>query len=356
MVGSTDAISGRWAENRSNQWYANQPWLVGANYIPADAANQLEMWQTETFNPDLINREPALAESLGINTMRVLLHGLLWEQDAEGLVDRIKTYLDITSKHGIRTMFVLFDSCWRPDSNLGVQPAPVPGVHNAQWLQNPGNAALSDPSQEARLQAYVEGVVGTFANDDRVLIWDIWNEPGNLNGALFAEVPNKRELIQALMPKVFAWARNAKPTQPLTSGAWMVEENQTARQFSDDPLYDTQMANSDFFTFHSYEAPAQFEARILAFGSMHPVLVTEYMGRNQGSTFEAILPIVKKHKVGAYNWGFVAGKTQTNLPWDSWRQPYVDREPAVWFHDVFHTDGRRYRYDEVAFIRQITAE
>jgi len=349
------AVPGRWSEAKSREWYARQPWLVGANYIPADASNQLEMWQAETFNPELIDRELSLAESVGMNTMRVFLHDLLWAQDAKGFLERIEQYLSVASRHRISTMFVLFDSCWRPESRLGAQPAPIPGVHNSQWLQNPGNAALVDPSQEPRLKDYVQGIVETFGKDDRVVIWDLWNEPGNLNGDRFSELPHKRELVSELLPKVFAWARSSDPQQPLTSGPWMVAEGGVDKDFADDPLYEIQMTNSDVFSFHSYEPASKFKDRIVAFGASRPLLATEYLARNQGSTFQAILPIAKEAKVGVYNWGFVAGKTQTNLPWDSWRTPYVERQPDLWFHDVFHTDGRPYSEEEVSFLREITS-
>jgi hypothetical protein len=347
MSSSGGAVPGRWTAERVQEWYARQPWLVGANFIPSDAVNQLEMWQVDSFNPGVIDKELALAESLGMNTMRVFLHDLAWHQDAKGFLGRIDTYLDIASRRGIRTMLVLFDSVWRPDSNLGKQPAPVPGVHNSQWLQNPGNAALSDPAQEPRLQAYVEGVVGAFADDDRVVVWDVWNEPSNLNAGRFSELPNKHDLVAGLMNKVFAWARNAKPSQPLTAGLWMGE------RFEDDPLYAIQVANSDVYSFHSYDPPEQLLLRVAEFDGTRPLLLTEYMARTRGSTFEAIMPVARDRKIGIYNWGFVAGKTQTNLPWDSWQKPYVDQEPPLWFHDIFHADGRPYIEDEVRFIRGI---
>jgi hypothetical protein len=78
------------------------------------------------------------------------------------------------------------------------------------------------------------------------------------------------------------------------------------------------------------------------------------MARPQGSTFIAILPVAKSEKVGAINWGFVAGKSQTYLPWDSWQHPYVKEPPKVWFHDIFHEDGTPYRPEETAFIRSVT--
>jgi hypothetical protein len=32
-----------WTAEQANQWYAKQPWLVGANFLPSSAINQLEI-------------------------------------------------------------------------------------------------------------------------------------------------------------------------------------------------------------------------------------------------------------------------------------------------------------------------
>jgi hypothetical protein len=216
------AQSNRWTEKEAADWYQKQPWLVGANYIPATAINELEMWQAGTFNPKRIDKELGWAQGIGMNTMRVFLHDLLWEQDAEGFKRRIDQFLTIATKHKIKPMFVLFDSCWDPDPKLGKQRAPRPGVHNSGWVQSPGPPALKDPAQYPRLQAYVKGVVGAFANDQRILAWDVWNEPDNPNTSSYGklEPANKVELVLALLPQVYEWARAAKPSQPLTSGVW----------------------------------------------------------------------------------------------------------------------------------------
>ncbi len=169
----------RWSEAKAQQWYAAQPWLVGANFVPADAINQLEMWQADSFNPEEIDRELGWAEGLGMNTMRVFLHDQLWQQDAPGFRKRIDTFLAIAAKHHIKPMLVLFDSCWDPDSKLGPQHPPIPGVHNSGWVQGPGAKALEDAAEYPRLKCIVQGVVGAFANDDRILAWDVWNEPDN---------------------------------------------------------------------------------------------------------------------------------------------------------------------------------
>ena len=347
---SDPAAPPRWTAEAANAWYAKQPWLVGSNYLPENAINELEMWQAETFSPKRIDLELGWAQSIGMNTMRVFLHDLVWQQDRAGFEKRINTFLTIANKHHIKPLFVLFDSCWDPNPKLGKQHDPRPGVHNSGWVQSPGAAALEDESQYPRLRAYVEGVVGAFANDKRILGWDVWNEPDNRNDSSYSDPANKTELILALLPRVFAWARNAHPTQPLTSGVWHGVP-------ADDipPMAKIQLEQSDVISFHNYDPPEQFSAEVKwlqRYG--RPILCTEYMARPRGSTFQAILPIAKKEKVAAMNWGFVAGKSQTYLPWDSWQKPYVDHQPAVWFHDVFKSDGDPYKPEETRFIRSIT--
>ena len=216
------AQSQRWTEAKVNAWYQSQPWLVGSNYIPANAINELEMWQAASFDPQQIDKELGWAEGLGMNTMRVFLHDLLWQQDAAGFKQRLDTFLSIAAKHHIRPLFVLFDSCWDPFPKLGTQHPPIPGVHNSGWVQSPGATALEDSSTYPRLKVYVQGVVGAFANDPRILGWDLWNEPDNNNNGSYGTMDprNKKELVVALLPQVFAWARSVNPIQPLTSGVW----------------------------------------------------------------------------------------------------------------------------------------
>jgi hypothetical protein len=349
----TPSRAERWSESTAREWYAKQPWLVGSNYIPATAINELEMWQAESFDPARIDTELGWAESLGLNTMRVFLHDLLWQQDAAGFKTRIDTFLDIARKHRIKPLLVLFDSCWDPDPRLGPQRPPRPGVHNSGWLQSPGAKALQDRTQYPRLEAYVTGVVGAFANDERVLGWDLWNEPDNTNVGSYgdSEPKNKVALVVDLLPRVFDWARSARPSQPLTSGVWKGDWS-TPEKLS--PVEKIQLDLSDIISFHNYDKPEEFEKRVAWLQRYRrPILCTEYMARSNGSTFQGILPIAKKHTIAAYNWGLVAGKAQTHLPWDSWRQPYIDREPSVWFHEILRGDGSPYKSEEADFIRQI---
>jgi hypothetical protein len=344
----------RWTPAKANDWYKKQPWLVGSNYIPASASNELEMWQAETFDPQQIDKELGWARSLGMNTMRVFLHDLVWQQDEQGFNERINAFLTIADKHHIRPIFVLFDSCWDPLPRLGPQRPPTPGVHNSAWVQSPGAAALGDPKQYPRLEAYVRGVVGKFANDPRVLAWDIWNEPSNTNQDAYGkvELKNKRRYVLALLPRAFAWARAAHPTQPLTSGVWEGNWSSTTRM---DPIARVQIRESDVISFHNYSSPADFEKHVRWLRRyQRPIMCTEFMARSEGSRFETVLPVAKRLQVAAINWGLVLGKTQTNLPWSSWKKPYVDSQPPEWFHDVFYPDGKPYKDSEAKKIRGLT--
>ncbi|MGI4876416.1 MAG: hypothetical protein ACRYG4_02895 [Janthinobacterium lividum] len=344
----------QWTKPQAAAWYAGQPWLVGSNYTPASAVNQLEMWQAPTFDPARIDRELAAAQGLGMTTMRVFLHNLLWEQDAAGFKTRIDTFLAIAAKHHIRPVFVLFDSCWDPDPQTGPQHPPIPGVHNSGWVQAPGAARLADTAQYPRLEAYVRDVVGSFAHDKRILAWDVWNEPNNSGGGNYAATPNKTALVAGLLGRVFDWAEAADPEQPLTSGLWTGDHWDRADTL--DAVERIQVTRSDVMSFHDYSWPETFAVRarqMLGYG--RPVLCTEYMARGNGSTFDGSLPIGKRLNIAMFNWGFVDGRTQTRLPWDSWKKPYTYDEPPLWFHEVLRADLTAYRAAETDLIRRLAA-
>ena len=344
-----------WSKEQANEWYKSQPWLVGSNFNPSTAINELEMWQASSFDKETIDRELGWAQELGMNTARVYLHDLLWKADSAGFIDRLDAFLVMADNHGIKPLFVLFDSCWDPSPELGDQRDPKPHVHNSGWLQSPGKEALTDSTQYPRLERYVKGVIGHFANDERILGWDVWNEPDNTNDRAYGkvELENKVDYVLPLLKKSFVWARSVNPAQPLTSGVWLGDWSAEDKMSE---LQKTQISQSDVISFHNYDDAAEFEKRInwlQRYGK--PLMCTEYMARPRGSTFEAFLPIARKYNIAMYNWGFVDGKTQTKYPWDSWDKQYT-AEPDVWFHEVLHTDGKPYKEEEVALIKKMTAE
>lgn len=347
---------GRWTAERANAWYAKQPWIVGANYATSTAINQLEMFQAATWDPETIDRELGWAQSIGMNTVRVYLHDLLWQQDPKGFTKRVDQLLAMSEKRGIRPILVLFDSVWDPDPQLGPQRAPMPGIHNSGWVQSPSRRDLVDRGEHARLLAFVRGVVGAFAKDDRVLMWDIWNEPDNNGGGSYNPLglADEHRMIAELLPRAFAEARRAGATQPLTSGVW-IGDDWSPDSTTLNEIQKIQLAESDVMTFHDYNWPETFERRVAQMKEYgRPVICTEWMARGNGSNVDTILPIAKRENVGMVNWGLVDGDSQTRFPWDSWDKPYVTREPAIWFHDLFRADGQPYRQRELDIFRELT--
>jgi Cellulase (glycosyl hydrolase family 5) len=286
--------------------------------------------------------------------MRVFLHDLLWAHDREDFLTRLDTYLEIADKHHIKTMLVFFDSVWHPQPRLGLQRAPEPHVHNSGWVQAPGVHVLRHPELFAQLEPYVTGVIARYRHDPRVVAWDLWNEPENDNansrGSRDIRRPEKDDVVAPLLKQVFAWARAANPSQPLTSGVWLSDLNLLALR----PVERVQLEHSDVVSFHIYGNEQKTRELIEKLAPLErPLICTEYMARPVGSTFEAILPILKEHRVGAINWGLVAGKSQTNYPWDSWQKRY-DAAPEIWFHEVFDSTGTPYNQIEIDTIRALT--
>jgi hypothetical protein len=344
----------RWSSEKANAWYNKHGWTVGCNYIPHNAINQLEMWQAETFDPFTIEKELNWAKGLGFNTVRVFLHHLVWEHDSEGFLQRIDRFLEIAHNCGIKTMLVLFDAVWDPFPKIGKQPEPRHNVHNSGWVQSPGYDVLNDTSRYNDLQSYVHGIVSHFKDDERVLMWDLFNEPDNMNDSSYKDdnyAAHKAELSMSLLKKTINWVRSIDPIQPITMAPWQYDWSDTSKLTA---LDNYMFTHSDIISFHCYEDKKGVEKRILDLKRYgRPMMCTEYMARPFKSTFKDILPILKKHNVGAYNWGFVAGKSQTHCPWDSWNTKY-ENEPELWFHDVFRPDGQPYDEKEVQYIVKFT--
>ncbi len=344
---------GQWTPQQAQHWQAKQPWLVGCNFTPSSAINQLEMWQADTWDPVTIDRELGWAQDLGFTSIRVFLHDLLWDQDRDGFLNRLDQFLAIADKHGIGVMFVIFDGVWDPFPRAGKQRAPVPHRHNSGWVQSPGADILKNPVKQDALKGYVQGVIGRFRNDRRVVVWDLFNEPDNPVPQYRAvELPNKADLALGLLKKTFAWAREVNPSQPLTSGVWTGGWSEEGKLSA---MARCQLEESDVISFHTYgklDEAKSCVAGLRRYG--RPILCTEYMARPQGSRFDPVLGYFKQAGVGAYNWGFVDGKSQTIYPWDSWEKEYTS-EPSPWFHDILRRDGAPYDPQEVEYIKSITA-
>ena len=359
VVASTHAdgakMGERWSEEKAQAWGAEQPWLVGANFNPSDSWNQLVVWQKDTWNPELIDKELGWAEDIGMNTMRVYLHYFPYRDDKDGFLDRIDQYLKISDSHNIKTMFIFFDSVWNPDPVAGKQKEPTPHLHNAGWVQCPDSEILWNPERHIELKPYVQDIMTRFKDDDRVLLWDLYNEPQNYCGTSYNDV-GKEKYSLMLLKDVFAWAREVNPSQPISSAPWLGDWSDLDNLTEFDGFM---FNNSDVITFHNYDGLNEMAKRVGWVKKFNrPIICTEYMARGNDSLFETHLPFMARHNIGAINWGLVDGRSQTKYPWDSWDRykagnPYT-AEPDVWFHEVFRTDGTPYRQYEVDLIKTFT--
>lgn len=326
-----------WTKEQANAWYQQQGWLRGSNFLPSSAINQLEMWQAETFDTATINRELGWAAGIGMNAMRVYLHHLAWEIDSAGFKDRMDQYLAIAGKHGIKTIFVFFDDCWNPAYQAGKQPDPKPGIHNSGWVRDPGDLLHQDTALFVVLEKYVKDVLNTFSQDDRIVLWDLYNEPGN------SDYGNRS---MNLLNKVFLWSRAVNPEQPLSAAVWNARLGD---------LNKFQLENSDVITYHQYSNDTLHRQTIDSLRIYgRPMICTEYMARKHNSRFSNIMPMLKAENIGAINWGLVSGKSNTIYAWDT---PIPDgSEPELWFHDIFRPDGTPYLQEEIDVIKGLTGK
>lgn len=345
MSACSVTASGRWSVEKAALWQKNVGWKAGSNFVPSTAVNELEMFQSATYDAATIDRELQYAQDMGFNAMRVFLHNLLWSQDSAGFISTLENFLSMTEKHGISVMFVLFDSCWKAYPQVGEQPEPTPGVHNSQWVQAPGFETIIDQSKFDLLEEYTKGVVSHFKDDSRILAWDVWNEPNNSGYT--------DDTISPLLQQVFGWIREIDPSQPLTTPIWQDVEkgNYTAFQ-------KVQLDNSDVLSFHSYSTAAVLSeciSELKAYAPHRPIICTEYMARTANSTFEPHLAVMQEAGVHAINWGLVTGRTQTMYGWETCTEPATE-EPAVWFHDILRADGTPFNQSEVTYIQSVMAQ
>lgn len=342
----------RWSEDQAWAWQKKHGWMAGTNFNPSTAINQLEFWQQNTYDSETIEKELEWSAELGMNLHRVYLHNLLWEQDSLGFLRRIENYLEIADRKGIKSLFVLLDDVWNPVPKLGKQPDPIPFVHNSGWVQAPGAAILGDSLRHQEIKNYIKGVLSHFTNDPRVIAWDLYNEPDNVSSR-GPEVKDKHIYSLSLLKKVFHWAREVNPSQPLTVGQWKGDYKNWGILDSLSSIDRFAVSQSDVISFHAYGNINEVRTKIEALEKYNrPLLCTEYLARGNENTFQKILPLFKEKQVAAINWGFVAGKTNTAFPWSSWTKKF-DSLPKIWHHDIYLPDKTPYDQKEIDFLKEM---
>lgn len=336
--GNTQGSLQRMSADEAWRWYNRTPWYCGVNYIPANAINYTAMWDPVSFSPKVIDNELALMQDLGMNCVRVVLQYAVYADNPKKFLKTFDHFLAICQRHGISVMPIFFDDCTfgaNLNPSTGLQPEPLEGWYAWAWSPSPGYEMVVDERTHPLLERYVKDVLRHHANDPRIMLWDLYNEPTNTS------MP---ERTWPLLLKVFQWAREVNPSQPISSGIWNANEELT--QFLAD--------HSDVITYHCYgdrNVMQQTIDRLTSYG--RPLVCTEWLNRPRHSTISDIMPMLRERRVGSMIWGLVNGKTQTHLPWG--HRPEHGPYTGPWQHDIYRTDHTPYDAAEIALIRKLTS-
>lgn len=350
----------RWSKERIWEWYNSRPWFRGCNYMSADCANRVDQWQELGFEERFktTEEELKLMQETGFNTVRLIPEYVVWKEEHDGFMERFERYISLCAKYGISCMIVLANDCMPPKTELWKKP--YVGEQTYDWGYHGGKKHsqhgmhegpaphfyLDDADTREDYFDFVRELVTTYKNDERICVWDVYNEPGN---------SKRKDITLPNLKKMFEIVREIDPIQPLTAGLFMMRSDESI------PLCEIEQfsaENSDIITYHfyrDYNAHVQVIKRLKKFG--RPLMNTEWLGRCLHNDIFDLFPLFYLEKIGCYNWGFVAGKYQTYEPWEAtWQKYALGKETNVdftkWFHDLYRPNHRPYDPKEIAVIKR----
>lgn len=349
----------KWSEEKIWDWYNKRPWIRGCNFMSSDCANRIDQWQEYGFEQrfETAKKELKLAAETGFNSIRIIPEFFVWEQEHDGFMKRFDRYIDEAYKNGISSMIVLGNDCMPPKEealkrmHLGEQKIDL-GYHGGRKVSQhgkfnePGYSLFDEPEYEEKFLEYTKEIVTKYKNDERVIIWDVFNEPGN---------SNRLSLSLPLLKKMLKLIREINPIQPLTVGIWTQSTNL-------ENLLEIEkfgLESSDIISYHNYNSYAnniEELKNLKQYG--RPIINTEWLNRCGQNTVEEMFPLFFLEKVGCYNWGLVAGKYQTfepwNAVWDNYKENpenFKDFDFTKWFHDLYRPSLNPYNPKEIELIK-----
>ncbi len=349
----------RWSKEKAWKWYNSRPWIRGCNFMGSDCANRIDQWQAEGFEEKLetAKRELALACETGFNSIRIIVEYFVWEQEHDGFMDRLERYIDAAAQNNISCMIVFGNDCMPPKEehysrlHLGEQKVDW-GYHGGRKVsqhgtfQGPGYSLLDEPERAEKHYEFVREIVTKYKEDERVIIWDVFNEPGNCK-RLSMSLPHMKKFVEII--------REIDPIQPITAGIWSHGAN--IDKVHEIEKYAIEI--SDVISFHNYGSYAQNIEVIKKLKKLgRPMLNTEWLNRCAENNVEDMFPLFYLEKIGCYNWGFVAGKYQTYEPWNGIWDKYRENPEQVrgfdftkWFHDLYRPSLNPYNPYEIEIIK-----
>lgn len=352
----------RWSKEKAWKWYNARPWIRGCNYMSADCANRVDQWQELGFEErfETTESELELMKETGFNAVRLILEYVVWKEEHDGFMERLERYISLCAKYGISCMIVLANDCMPPKNELWKMP--YVGKQEYVWGYHGGKKSaqhslqtspaphfyLDNPESRADYFRMVEEIVTKYKNDERIIVWDVYNEPGN---------GRRDDLTPENLKALFELVRACEPIQPLTSAVWRIKGDGT-------PLSEVEqyaLDHSDIVSYHfygNYNEHIKIIHRLKKEG--RPIITTEWLGRIFGNDVFSLFPLFYLERIGCYNWGFVAGKYQTYEPWEGTWQMYErgrckNVDFTKWFHDLYRPSHHPYDPKEIELIKHFSS-
>ncbi|MBQ9803003.1 MAG: cellulase family glycosylhydrolase [Clostridia bacterium] len=353
----------KWSKERIWSWYNSRPWFRGCNYMSADCANRIDQWQELGFEERFKTTEDELKlmQETGYNTVRLIIEYAVWKGEHDGFMERFDRYLSLCAKYGISCMIVLANDCMPPKTERWQMP--YLGEQTYDWGYHGGKKHsqhgthkapaphfyLDSPDTREDYFRMVTEIVTKHRDDERICMWDVYNEPGNSRRA---------ELTLPNLKKMFEVVRACNPSQPLTCGVCGMHGDET-KPFNETTQYALDQSDIiSYHFYHGYNEHIKVIKRLKKYG--RPLLNTEWLGRCLGNDVFTLFPLFYLERIGCWNWGFVAGKYQTYEPWEgTWQRYENGTETAVdftkWFHDLYRPNHRPYDPKEIELIQHFCA-
>ena len=345
----------RWSSKQAQEWYSKQGWLRGCNFIGSDCTNRLDMWQSYKSEEKLLTaeKELALCEKIGFNTVRLWANFDVYYKEADAFMDILEKYITLCDKYHQKVMMVLAYEEDLPRGDVFI--AKEMGEQAYALGEHQGRIPLSKEEEAKTPKHYMEydelkdlfikmvkDIVSKYCNDERILCWNIYNEPGI--------AINERSI--PILNTLFEVVRSYDPIQPLCADVWRGLDNGKIKSKEEQLAFDL----SDIISFHSYLPYEHFVEELSYWNKCErPVFLTEWLHRiNHNNIFE-IYPLLFLNNIANYCWGFVVGKTQTNEPWPYMWYEYeqgiiTDFDFTKWQHDLFRPNLRPYDPKEIKLI------
>lgn len=348
----------KWTKERAWEWYNKQPWIRGFCYYPSCCLNMIEMWQE--YNWDKVKatmeKEMAIAKEWGFNAVRILTLFDLYLDQPEAHLNHLEEFIQICDKNQIKVMVCIGNDCLVSKSNYkkpsyGEQEYDL-GYHSGKAISphivmnEPGYALADEPEYFDLYLEYVEAIISKYAKDERVLLWDIYNEPGNSRRGMMS---------YKVMEESFKIARKYDTIQPCAACCWSYNEK-------DEPYKEIELKAlemSDVILYHGYMNYKKHKRTVKFLKKTYerPLFNTEWLHRIWHNDVEHFFPYFRKNKIAAFNWGFVRGKSQTNEPWEWLFNEYhlghgKDWDFTKWQHDLIRSNLEPYDFKEYEIIKR----